>query len=333
MDRLENLKKTLIEKNLDFVIINCPDSIKYFTGFSFSDNTSYLILNKEKVYFLVNKLNEAFSEKFRIKKYSSIEELAEILMDIIKSNSKVGFYTSLYESFKFINKSLNDCELLDIQKDILKMQSVKDYKEIEKIREATKITKNAINYGFSKFQEGMTEKEISIEIKKYIVSKGADYSFCHVQAEENSSIPHHNTDKTPIKRILVVDVGAKYKGYNSDITRTFLIKPDEEMKKIYELVKKAQQKAIEKIKPGVKAKEIDKAAREIIESSGYKYIHSTGHGIGLNTKSGPNISKKNTEKIKENMIFTIEPGIYLSGKFGVRIEDVVLVKKDGYEIL
>ncbi len=333
MDRHEYVKKILNEKGLDYIIINSISAIKYFTDFSFSDNTTYIIVDRENTHLLVNELNEAYSKSMNVKKYGSTEELAEILIDMVSSKSKVGFCIDSYESFKFIEKILNDSTLLDIKEDVLKLQSIKEISEIEKIRTATNITKNAISYGFSKFKDGMTEKEIAIEIKNYIISKGADYAFCHVQGDENSSIPHHNTNETPIKRIVVMDVGATYKGYSSDITRTFLISPDEEMKKIYNVVKEAQQNAIEKIKPGVKAKELDKAAREIIESAGYRYIHSTGHGIGLDTKCGPKISKKSCDILKENMVFTIEPGIYLSGKFGVRVEDVVLVKKEGYEIL
>lgn len=333
MDRIEKIKNILAEKGLDFAVINGAASIKYFTGFSFSDDTTYLVVNVENSYLIVNELNEAYSKSMNVKKYGSTEELAEILIDIILDNSKVGFCVDSYESFKFIEKILNDCKLIEIKEDLLKIQSIKETREIEMIKDLTTITKNAINYGFSKFEDGMTEEDVSIEIKNYIVSKGVDYSFCHIQADENSSIPHHNTDKTNIKRIVVMDVGASKDGYSSDITRTFLINPDEEMKKVYEIVKKAHQKAIEKIKPGVKAKEIDKVAKNIVESAGYRYIHSTGHGIGLNTKCGPKISKKSDDVLKENMIFTIEPGIYLSGKFGIRIEDVVLVKKNGYEIL
>ena len=333
-DRIKKLQEKMSGRQIDYALINNAASIEYLTGFSFAqDTSSFFIVGKENSVLIISVLDDVKSNKISVEKYSNQNELANSLINLIPEKSKLGIDIFSHEIYKFIKKIFKNSELEEITDFITNLQAIKSPEEIEIIKKATKITRNAINFGFSNYKEGMTEQDVAAEIKKYIVSKGADYSFYTVQADENSAIPHYLTKDKIIEKMFVVDVGANYKGYSSDISRTFLLKPDEEMKRVYELIKKSQEESIKKIKPGVQAKDIDLIARNIIEKNGYRMLHSLGHGIGIIDDCPPKVSPRSNDVLKENMTLTIEPGIYLPGRFGIRIEDVILVKKEGYEIL
>ncbi len=187
--------------------------------------------------------------------------------------------------------------------------------------------------------ENKTEKQISKLIEELIYEYGGEsMSFSPIVASgPNSADPHHASNSRIIKKgdIVVLDYGAKYKGYCSDITRTIAIgEMSEEAKKIYNIVREAQQNGIDAVKKGILAKDIDYATRKIIASYGYGlyFIHRTGHGIGLDVHEDPFITSSNSEVIQNGMVFTIEPGIYLPNKFGIRIEDDVLVNEKGISL-
>lgn len=180
-----------------------------------------------------------------------------------------------------------------------------------------------------------TEIEIAWKIRELGYQFGAEeMSFDPIVAfGKHTAMPHHNPDKTRLKKgdVVMVDMGMKYKGFCSDMTRMiFTAQPTKFQKEIYELVLKAQENGINKIIAGMTGKKADALSRNMIVQKGYSknYGHSGGHGIGLDIHEQPSLSEKYKEKLKENSIITVEPGIYLAGKFGVRIEDMILVKKD-----
>lgn len=180
-----------------------------------------------------------------------------------------------------------------------------------------------------------TEIEIAWKIRELGYQFGAEeMSFDPIVAfGKHTAMPHHSPDKTRLKKgdIVMIDMGMKYKGFCSDMTRMiFTAPPTKFQKEIYELVLKAQENGIKKIVSGMTGKKGDALSRDMIVKQGYgkQYGHSGGHGIGLDIHEQPSLAEKYTEKLKENSIITVEPGIYLTGKFGVRIEDMILVKKD-----
>lgn len=190
-----------------------------------------------------------------------------------------------------------------------------------------------------KLKVGVSEKEIVFEIEYFLKKNGAEISFPPIVAfGKNSSIPHHQSGETKLKRedFVLLDLGAKVESYCSDMTRTIIFgKASEKQKKIYRTVLETQKRAVDfiniQIKLGkqVRAKEVDKVAREYIKSKGYLDIpHSLGHGIGLEVHEHPSLSPKSKDILKNGMVFSIEPGIYIAGFGGVRIEDLFVLEKD-----
>ncbi|MBI4232764.1 aminopeptidase P family protein, partial [Candidatus Peregrinibacteria bacterium] len=188
----------------------------------------------------------------------------------------------------------------------------------------------------TKLSQPLYEIDLARKIKELGAEFGAeDVSFDPIVGfGKNSSIVHHNPGKTKLKKgdIVLIDMGMKYQGYCSDMTRMiFTAKPSQKQKEIYEIVLKAQMAALKGIRAGISCKKADQLARKIIEDAGYgeQYGHSGGHGIGLDIHEPPSLSKNFTGNLKENSIVTVEPGIYLPGEFGIRIEDMTLVRKKG----
>lgn len=220
-----------------------------------------------------------------------------------------------------------------------KLRSIKSADEIELIKKATGITIKGIKAGIEAIKVGVSELSVAFEIEREIKESGGEsVPFCIVLSGENSALPHGSTSSRKIEKgdSVVMDIGATYKGYYADITRTvFVGKAGEEQKRIYNMVLKAQESAVNLVRPKVKACQVDAAARKIIEEAGYGkfFTHRTGHGLGLEVHEEPYISQQNEIALEPGMTFTIEPGIYLPGSFGVRIEDNIVVTVKGKEVL
>jgi Xaa-Pro aminopeptidase len=185
---------------------------------------------------------------------------------------------------------------------------------------------------------GVSEKEVAEVIKNHFLSNGARPAFDIVGASENGAFPHHHTSDRVLKDgdAVVVDLGGFKDGYPSDITRMVHIgEPSEEYKKVHAIVEHAVQAALKAAKPGVNAKDVDAAARGVITEAGYGeyFTHRTGHGLGIEIHEPPYITASNDQVLEEGMVFSIEPGIYLPNKFGVRLEEIVFLRADGPEIL
>jgi Xaa-Pro dipeptidase len=222
------------------------------------------------------------------------------------------------------------------------LRLIKDAEEISYLKKVGEITDAALYDATEYIKPGMTERQILNYILESFAKNGADDlgkdAWGIIAKSENAAVPHYSKMDCSLKTgdSLIMDVGCKYKGYNSDVTRTvFIGEPDEERRKVYEIVKEAQQAGIDIVRPGVRACEVDKAVRDVVEKAGYgaQFFHRTGHGIGLAIHEEPYITSTNQTILKEGMAFSIEPGIYLHGKFGVRIEDIVVVTATGCEIM
>lgn len=209
---------------------------------------------------------------------------------------------------------------------------------IPSIKKACKLTDAAFKFILKKIKPGISEKEIAFEINDFIKKHGADIAFPSIVAFDKNSVEIHHkpTDqRLKTKDIILMDFGAKVENYCSDMTRTiFLGKATSEQKKIYQTVLEAQKRAMKQLNNGIKASSVDKIARDYIVSQGYPTIpHSLGHGVGLEVHESPRLSPTSNDILKPGMVFSIEPGIYLPNKFGVRIEDLVALEQDGIKIL
>ena len=220
------------------------------------------------------------------------------------------------------------------------LRMIKDEEEIRNIKKATNIASKCYNHILDFVKPGMKEITVSNEMIRYMKEEGASkeaFDFI-VASGKRGAMPHGTASNKTIKEgeFVTLDYGCVYNGYCSDITRSFMVgEASKEMKKIYNIVKKAQMLAVKAVKAGVRASDIDKVARDYITSKGYgKYFsHSTGHGVGIEVHDPIAISKNSDLVLEENMVITIEPGIYIPSLGGIRIEDDVLVNKDGCEIL
>ena len=217
-------------------------------------------------------------------------------------------------------------------------RAVKTENEIGFIKTAQSIAEGALKRAISGVKIGMTERELMAEINYEMVIGGADkYSFETIVAfGAHTAEPHHHPSDFKLEKdaLILVDMGAKYKGYCSDMTRTFCLgNPGEQMLKVYDIVKRAQEYAIHNIKPGLTCHDADAFAREYIRANGYgdMFGHSFGHGVGIDIHEYPRVGSGAHIELKPNMVITAEPGIYVPGLGGVRIEDMLVVRENGCE--
>ncbi|SCG86424.1 M24 family metallopeptidase [Methanobacterium congolense] len=317
--KLSGILNSMHEKNMDALIAVKPENIRYLTGFNPS-SFSLLLLKDEPVLF-TSKLDiedASQSSKVPVEELKSLKDIKELLKGKIgiESSMTVETYKKLSNNFK-----ANITDLIEVSR------MVKSPDEIKNIKKALEIAEKS----FEDVEFSGTENEAAAKLEYNMMVRGSSKpSFETIVASgERSSLPHGTPQVTEIESPVVIDWGAVYNGYASDTTRT-IIETDKQ-EEIFNIVLEANKKAVSAIKPGVKTSEIDKAARDVIEEYGYGegYIHSTGHGVGLEIHEMPSLSQKDNTTLEKGMIVTIEPGIYLEGEFGVRVEDMVQITNRG----
>lgn len=344
--RVLNVIREMEKNNLSQMVVTSQASIYYLTGKWISAGERmialYLNVNGEHK-FIVNKLFPIEGDLgVEILWYTDSEDSIKILSDIVNKNEVLGvdkFWPAQYlirlMDLNSVKGFVNSSNIID------ELRMIKDEEEKDLMRKSSKINDKVMEIIQNELKEGYTEKYYARLLAEIYEKEGAQgFSFDPILAYgENAADPHHEPDGTKLKKgdSLVIDIGGVYNHYCSDMTRTVFFgkEPSEEHKKIYETVRKANLNAIAKVKEGVKFSEIDAAARDYITEVGYGeyFTHRTGHSIGLEIHDKGDVSSINNQEVKEGMIFSIEPGIYLPGNIGVRIEDLVLVTKDGCEIL
>ena len=335
--RLKSLFELIKRMNMDGIIITSYPNVFYFSKFTSED--CILFINKEKAYLITDSRYTLQAKKQAkgfdviIRKSTYLEELKKLV-----NGGKILFEESIsYATYSSFNKGL---DAILVSTNIDEMRNIKENEEILQIKKACKIADNCYTHILKFVKSGMREIEIANEMNRYMKEIGASKeSFEMIVASgKRGALPHGVASNKRIRdgEFVTIDYGCVYKGYCSDITRSFCLgKPNYEMKKIYNIVKKAQLLAIKSIKAGIRAYEVDKVARDYIESRGYgKYfVHSTGHGLGIEVHDPISVNRNSNTVLEENMVITVEPGIYIPGKGGIRIEDDVLVTKDGYKVL
>ena len=267
--------------------------------------------------------------------FEAFRKLNNSLKNVAVPFSKVSHY-----DFMKINGFLKDMEIINADELLLNSRIIKSGMEIRYLKKGAEVTDKGVWKGVESVKENVSEKYIAYVSECYMKEVGADkvYDYLIVASGGRSALPHGRASDKIImnNEVVTLDYVASYNGYYGDETRTvFLGSPSSELKKIYETVLAAQEEAIEHVEEGVLAKDIDSIARNIIEKAGYgKYfIHSTGHGLGLDVHEKPTISSKDETVLRKGMVITVEPGIYVPGLGGVRIEDDILITSSGHEVL
>ncbi|MBH59437.1 MAG: proline dipeptidase [Thaumarchaeota archaeon] len=299
-----------------------------------------------KVFLLTSKLEEqsALNTPYiEVESFGTYNEYKEILRKRLSEVKVLGInYNELsYANYLWIRMTLKNVKkVVNVSKSIGESRCIKDEIEIKELRKSAKIASNTFRTITSSLKENITENQLASIINHDLEKQGASGpSFQTIVAfGKHSAEPHYAPKNTKLKknRLVLCDYGARYNKYCSDITRTVVFgKADKKIKDIYETVRKASEIGLKSVKVGVKASDVHNAVEEYIDSTKYKgrFIHSTGHSIGLNVHDGASISKKSDVILEEGMAFTIEPGIYLPTIGGVRIEDDIIVRKNKAEIL
>ncbi len=327
-----------LPKNVDGALIVSPESRRYFTGFNASDG--FLFITKSGSVFLTDsRYIEAAKNKIIC---CEVEEQKGKLMDYAKRfNCKVLAVEAdrlTVTQLKNLRKALHGIKLTTVATDkiIDSFRAVKNEAEIENICKAQRIAEAAFDHILGFIKVGVTEKEVALELDHYMLSHGADgLSFETIAISgANTSKPHGVPTDKKIEHgdFVTMDYGAVVNGYHSDMTRTVAVgAASDEQKKIYKIVFEAQLAVLRVLKNGVKCSDADKAARDVITEAGYGeyFRHSTGHGVGIEIHEKPFISPKSTATLRSGNVVTDEPGIYIPGKFGVRIEDMALITENG----
>jgi len=342
------LNKIMKELDAQGILITNMINVRYFTGFT--GTTGVALILGDKRYFLTDFRYEEQGKKEVVPKgfqlvredKDPVGKAGELIKEskIKKLAIEDGSVTlSQYRSFE---KNFGNLEYTGIEDKFLKARMVKTEEEIKLIKEATKIADKAFENIKSLIKEGISEERLATELEYEMKKLGAEGpSFDTIIASNyRSAMPHGVASEKKLQKegFVKFDFGCFYKGYVSDMTRTVYlgINPTERHYEIYNTVKEAQKKAIDAVKAGITTRELDKIARDYITEKGYGdcFGHGLGHGIGLEIHEYPYLSYKAEDLVlEENMVVTIEPGVYIEGFGGVRIEDDVVVKKDGCEVL
>ncbi|GAB1611643.1 MULTISPECIES: M24 family metallopeptidase [Mammaliicoccus] len=338
--KFTNLRKVMEQKGLDAIVVLSPYNRRYLSGFTGTSGSLLITQDTKQLITDFRYIQQANSqaEDFEIINQNGpmINKINELIQHGNYKNVGVEADLITYNEYQALNT--DEVQLSSIEGVIETIRMIKDDFEIKQIQKAADIVDETYEHILKWVKPGMTENEVNNEMEMFMRSKGATCSSFDtiVASGHRGALPHGVASNKVIEEgdMITLDFGALYEGYVSDITRTFAIgEPKEEMKKIYNIVLESQLAALEQIKPGMTGKEADSIARDIISSYGYgeQFGHSLGHGIGLEVHEGPALSQKSDIVLEENMCVTLEPGIYVEGLGGVRIEDDVLVTKNGLQ--
>lgn len=369
--RRNDLRHLMQGKQIDGILLDSPSNLYYYTGFTggeamffmaikgkasengevsgnepeagyiITDSRYYEQVEKECPQLVLLKLEntsygqvvKGLLDRIYGDKGRNPSECMEKVCIAVEDTMQLANYRRLSEacqdySFQTASDSINACRM------------VKDKEELTKLAKAEAIGDVAFSYILDIIKPGITEAEIALELEFFMKRQGASQlSFDTIVASgTNSSMPHAQVTDRQVEKgdFVTMDFGCVYQGYCSDMTRTVAVgAPTEEMKKVYQIVLDANLRALDSIREGIHCSEIDAVARNYIKDCGYGayFGHGLGHGVGLDIHEEPRFSPKCDIITRENMVITDEPGIYLPGRFGVRIEDLVVVKKEGYERL
>lgn len=340
--RREKVLGILKSKDLDGIFIKSRENLLYLTGFKGSEGS--LLLTENRGYFFTDSRYITYAKEtikgMEILEIKGERDLSGFISDL--SLRKIGFedFAVTYREFSRWQRTFKDVELIPLGKELEQIRKNKDQEEIEKMKKAIKIAEEVFFQILSEIKEGIMERDIAIEFEYRLKRTGAQSSSFPIifAFGERSALPHAFPSQRRLKYgdVILFDFGAVYEDYCSDETFTLCFgKKDETLEKVCFIVSEAKKRAIDQIKEGVVIGEVDRVAREYIRDSGFGdyFGHGLGHGIGISVHEAPTINYQNNEVFESSMVFTIEPGIYIPYRFGVRLEDMFLLMEEKVEPL
>lgn len=344
--RTEKITGQFERLEVDAFLVTCEVNVRYLSGFT--GDSSYLLIRPESTTILTDGRYETQIAAECPSLEAAVRPPSQPLIDLVGevigdgSVDRVGIEAShlTVDTMRRLEARLPDVRWVETSGEVERLRSVKEPEEIAIIRRAASIAERAFRSVTSKLTSRWTEREIAFELEATMRVLGADgVSFSPIVAVEPSgALPHYRPEDVRLAATatLLIDWGASYQGYASDITRTLHRPPaSEEFRHAYEAVLESQLAAIEAIRPGAETREVDAVARGILEKAGLgpAFKHGLGHGIGLEIHEAPRLGASSDETLQPGMVVTVEPGVYLEGRFGIRIEDDVLVTESGHEVL
>jgi len=340
---LEGIRERLLGDSLDAFLVSKQENIQYLSGFTGS--SAFILVGRDTLFFVTDpRYQEQASLQVSPKFDMVILKPGERLSAFIKDS---GFRALAVEDsmslsqYHALQEGLGGEVVLKVWKGVVEgMRRIKDLREVEKIGRAVALAQEAFYAVEDMLRPGMVERDLALELEFTMRRRGAEgVAFPFILASgPRSAMPHGEASDKVLEEgdLVVLDFGARWEGYHSDMTRTFMLGPWKDWaREIYRVVLEAQEAALEVIRPGVEAKEVDAAARGIIQKAGYGdyFGHGLGHGVGLEVHEAPALAPTSRDVLEVGMVFTVEPGIYLPGRGGVRIEDLVYLGEDGLQVL
>lgn len=353
--RLRKIREEASKKNLGVIIVRSAPNIFYFTGFE-GGGTLFIPVDRDPI-LLTSRLEyerakaTSYVKDIRVHAlkgtplkvdekpvYADTTEKAICLLLEELEAKNIGIEAPTPKLEETIKKNIGIESLVDFTEVITSMRAIKDEVELEFIMKAVKVTERAMRKAIEVIDIGVSEREIAAEIARVIYSEGSPSFEPIVASGENSVYPHFTPSERKITEgdLVVIDLGARINGYCADMTRTLYIgKPRGKIREILYSVLEAQKKAIEAIAEGKPCSEVDKVARDYLKEKGLAkfFVHSLGHGVGIEIHEKPALGATSKDILKKNMVVTVEPGVYIPGVGGVRIEDMVVVTEKGCQVL
>lgn len=346
-EKIEKLTSAMQQEGVDAAVIGPSGDMRYLIGFAphaCERFQALFVLSDARIFYVANLLY-----------YEDLKEVLPSNTAFYLWKDAESFIPCLQRAFQdfdlsgktlAINGSINAVDLIEMEahlrfasvagRELLEnYRAVKSWDNISQMRQAAEIADDVLEEVVSLIRPGVSEADIQSKIIELFAEKGADETvFAIVASGSHNSKPHYNRNDRIITDpdVVLIDYGCKLNGYCSDTTRTFFVgEVDDEKRQLYEIVKKARQAAFDFVREGVTAGEVDRKAREVIENAGYGeyFFTRTGHGIGCDVHEAPYIRGNNQQVLEKGMAFSIEPGIYIAGQVGIRIEDVVIINEDG----
>ena len=346
--RLRKLRTSITEKGLDALLLSQPENLLYLSGFTGS--SGWLIISGQNAILATDfrYVEQAKGESPDFEIIQTKQELRDWLPGLVSDLGwhKLGFEANCisYDSYHKLSEAIKtkqvNLELVPTTDIVEQLRSIKEPEELGFITKAVELVDAAFEQARAIIRPGITEKEAAWEIEKILRQEGSEgIPFEIIVASgSNSALPHAR----PAEKIIcsgepvLIDMGARINGYCSDFSRTlFLGETDKSLQEIYNIVLKAQATAVERIESGMDASQADRLARSVVEQAGYgdAFGHGLGHGVGLAVHEFPTLGPRSSDSLADGMVFTIEPGIYLAGKGGIRIEDMVVLKNGKAKVL
>jgi Xaa-Pro aminopeptidase len=342
--RINKLREKMKEKDIEAFLVTKKENVRYLSQFTGTAG-KLLITETDSVFITDFRYLDQAAEQTDgcvIEEISSnfIEGFAELIKRKKINNLSFESQDLNFKTYQKLKNKLEVESLNPVESVVEDLRMIKDLNEVDKIKKAVEIADRAFDFLLEFIEVGKSEKEIALELEFFMKKNGGEanaFDFI-VASGKRGALPHGVASKKIIEKgdLITIDFGTVFQGYHSDITRTVAVgEPDSELKEIYQLVLRAQQKVISKISSGMDCIEADKIARDLIKEAGYgdNFGHGLGHGIGLEIHENPRLSYTSDGILKAGMVVTDEPGIYISGLGGVRIEDDLLITEEGCEVL